>query len=162
MKQNIYDITCVDLMGAPLPMQQFEGRPIIIVNTASLCGFAPQLTGLESVWRAHRDAGLVVLGVPSNDFGHQEPGDSKQVVSLCVTKFGVTFPMLAKTPVKGRDAHPLFRWLADQGGAWSRPRWNFYKYVVGRDGRLKNWFLPLTTPGSARFEKAVTTSICMK
>lgn len=162
MPQNIYDITCVDLMGFPLPLRQFAGRPMIVVNTASLCGYAPQLKGLENIWQENRGKGLVILGVPSNDFGHQEPGDSKQIVSLCVTKFGVTFPMLAKTQVKGSDAHPLFHWLAQEGGGWSCPRWNFYKYVIGRDGRLKDWFLPLTTPDSGRFGKAVREAIIVK
>ena len=128
---------------------------MLIVNTASLCGFSAQFAGLEALWQRHKDEGLVVLGVPSNDFGQQEPGDSVQIVSLCMAKFAITFPMLAKTPVRGPDAHPLFQWLAEEGGFVAKPRWNFYKYVIGRDGHLKKWFSSFADPGRPGFEKAL-------
>jgi glutathione peroxidase len=163
MKDNfrpaIYDIDCVDLMGKPLPLRHFSGQPMLIVNTASLCGFSSQFAGLESLWQSNKDKGLIVLGVPSNDFGRQEPGHSAQIMSLCTVKFGVTFPMAEKTPVSGPEAHPLFQWLAQEGGLLSRPRWNFYKYIIGRDGHLKDWFSTLTHPARHRFERALTEVI---
>jgi glutathione peroxidase len=159
MPTSAYDIECTDYQGQPLPLRQFAGKPLLIVNTASLCGFSPQFKGLEKIWQNNRDKGLVVLGVPSNDFGQQEPGNSTEIVSLCTTKFGVTFPLLAKTPVKGNAAHPLFQWLAQEGGFFARPRWNFYKYIVSRDGHLQNWYSSLTTPEASRFKAAITEAI---
>jgi len=154
-RSSIYEIDCTELSGKSLPLRQYEGRPMLIVNTASLCGYSSQFESLESIWRSNRDKGLVVIGVPSNDFGRQEPGDSSQIISLCTVKFGVTFPLLAKTSVSGPHAHPLFQWLEQEGGFLSKPRWNFYKYIVGRDGRLKKWFLPMTSPGRGRVEHAL-------
>jgi glutathione peroxidase len=151
-RSALYGIDCIDLTGKPLPIQQFTGRPMLIINTASLCSFSTQFADLESLWQRNKERGLVVLGVPSNDFGHQEPGNSEQIVSLCLNKFGVTFPMLAKTPVRGAKAHPLFQWLAQEGGFFSKPRWNFYKYIIGRDGHLKDWFSTIRSPGSHHFE----------
>lgn len=156
---SLYDIDCVDLTGKPFPLRQFAGRPLLIANTASFCGFSPQLTDMESVWQANKDKGLAVIGVPSNDFGRQEPGDSAQIASLCATKYGVTFPLLAKTHVRGPQAHPLFQWLGQRGGFLSRPRWNFYKYIVGRDGQLKDWFSPFTNPRHPRFERALAEAL---
>ena len=158
-EKTVYDFECVDLSGKPLSLEQFRGRPLVIVNTASLCGFTPQYEGLEKVWQRHKAEGLVVIGVPSNDFGKQEPGDSKAIITLCSTKFGISFPMLEKTPVKGSHAHPLFKWLASEGGFWSKPRWNFYKYIIGRDGHLKDWLSSSRKPESQQFEKAIKAVI---
>jgi glutathione peroxidase len=148
-----FDFTSLD--GQPLPLKQFAGRPLVIVNTASRCGFTPQYAGLEALWTAHRDRGLVIIGAPSNDFGAQEPGNHDAIAAFCRTSYGVDFPLTAKVRVRGRAAHPLFRWLADQGGFLARPRWNFYKYLIGRDGQLKDWFGSVTAPTSARFARAV-------
>jgi len=153
---SVYEIECIDLQGRPMPLKLYAGRPLIVVNTASLCGFSGHFKGLEDIWRRHRENGLLMLGVPSNDFGHQEPGNSVAVAAVCLDKFGVTFPLLQKTRVKGRDTHPLFRFLTAEGGYFSRPRWNFYKYLVGRDGHLKNWFSSLTNPGGEKFQDAVS------
>ena len=142
-----------------MPLSQFAGKPLVIVNTASECGFTAQYAGLEALWKRHRDAGLIVLAVPSNDFGAQEPGDATTIATFCRNKFGVDFPMAAKVPVRGGVAHPLFKWLATEGGWAARPRWNFYKYLIGRDGQLKDWFSSLTPPGSGRFERAVARLI---
>jgi len=145
-----------------MPLQEFAGRPVIIVNTASKCGFTPQYAGLEALWQARRDEGLILIGVPCNDFGGQEPGSAEQIYSFCATNFGVNFLLTSKEHVKGPEAHPLFEWLAAQGGFWSRPRWNFYKYLIGRDGKLKTWFSSLTPPGSAKFTRAVDALIAAK
>ena len=134
MSQTAFDFTLTSLSGQPMPLQAYAGRPLLIVNTASRCGFTPQYAGLQALWAAHRAQGLTVLGVPSNDFGHQEPGTSEEIAGFCTLTYGVDFPMAAKVPVSGAAAHPLFRWLGDKGGVLSRPRWNFYKYP-GRPGR---------------------------
>jgi glutathione peroxidase len=150
-----FDFEFESLRGTKLPLAEFAGKPVIIVNTASKCGFTPQYAGLEALWQRHKADGLVVLGVPCNDFGGQEPGSSDDITAFCQVNYGVDFPMTGKVHVKGADAHPLFRWLAAQGGFWSRPRWNFYKYLITPDGELKTWFSSLTTPNSAKFTRAV-------
>lgn len=128
---------------------------MVIVNTASLCGFTPQYAGLEALWRTWRDKGVIVLGVPCNDFGNQEPGDSAAIAAFCTEKYSVDFPLTAKVHVRGPHTHPLFRWLAQEGGFLARPRWNFYKFLIGKDGQLSSWFSSLTPPGSRRFGRAV-------
>ena len=140
--KTVYDFDLETLQGGkPLPLSQFKGQPLLIVNTASQCGFTYQYKGLEEVWKDNRDKGLVVIGVPSNDFGRQEPGKASEIAQFCELNFGVTFP--------------LFAHLAGEGGFLSRPRWNFYKYLVGRDGRLVTWFSSLTKPDSASFKRAI-------
>ena len=132
---SIYDFTLKNLQGKELPLKAYAGRPILIVNTASKCGFTPQYKGLQELWSDKKKDGLVVIGVPSNDFGHQEPGNASDITSFCEINYGVDFPLAEKTPVSGGAAHPLFKWLAEQGGFLSKPRWNFYKYLIGRDGK---------------------------
>jgi glutathione peroxidase len=145
--------------GAKLALAAYTGRPVLIVNTASRCGFTPQYAALQLLWDAYRDRGLVVLGVPSNDFGGQEPGSDAEIRTFCDRNYGVTFPMTAKLPVSGRDAHPLFRFLARQGGFLARPRWNFYKYLIGPDGTLATWFSSLTPPDSRRVRAAIDRAL---
>ncbi|BCW88683.1 Hydroperoxy fatty acid reductase gpx1 [Alphaproteobacteria bacterium SO-S41] len=154
-EKSIYDFTLETLQGKPLPLKQFEGRPIIIVNTASKCGFTPQYKGLQAVWTERKEDGLVIIGIPSNDFGKQEPGGAGEIAEFCEINYGVDFPIAAKTPVSGRDAHPIIKFLGGEGGFLSKPRWNFYKYLVGRDGHLSTWFSSLTKPESASFKRAV-------
>ena len=153
--KTAYDFELSTLKGEPFDLAQFKGRPLLVVNTASKCGFTPQYAGLTGVWRQHKAAGLMVIGVPSNDFGQQEPGSADEIGSFCEINYGVDFPMMAKVPVRGPDAHPLFRWLAAEGGFFARPRWNFFKYLIGRDGQLEDWFASPTKPGSARFGRAI-------
>ncbi len=154
--KTAFDFEFKSLRGQPLPLNAFKGHPLLIVNTASKCGFTPQYKGLEAVWQKYKDEGLVVLGVPSNDFANQEPGGADEIATFCEMNFGVDFPLTAKVSVKGSDAHPLFKWIGAQGGFLSKPRWNFYKYLIGRDGKLKTWFASTTTPESAKFEKAIS------
>jgi glutathione peroxidase len=143
------------LEGKPMPLSQYAGKPLVIVNTASKCGFTPQYKGLEALWQAKRDIGLVVLGVPSNDFGGQEPGTHSEIQSFCELRFGVDFPLTEKVHVTGAEAHPLFQWIGAKGGFLAKPHWNFYKYLIGPDGRFVDWFSSITAPGSGRFTKAV-------
>jgi len=152
---SAYAFTFKSLEGKPMPLAQYAGKPMVIVNTASKCGFTPQYKGLEALWQANRDKGLVVLGVPSNDFGGQEPGTHDEIKSFCELRFGVDFPLTEKVAVTGADAHPLFKWIAEKGGFLGRPHWNFYKYLIGPDGRFVDWYSSITAPGSGRFTKAV-------
>lgn len=159
MPSSIYDFTLKTLQGKEMKLSEYAGRPMLIVNTASKCGFTPQYKGLQELWSEKKKDGLVVIGVPSNDFGKQEPGNASEITSFCEINYGVDFPLAEKTPVSGSQAHPLFKWLASQGGFLSKPRWNFYKYLIGRDGQLKNWFGSITSPQSAKFRRAVDKAL---
>src|SRR5690348_1701849 len=127
---RLHDLTMTSLRGEAVPLRSYAGRPLLIVNTASACGFTPQLGALQALWQRRRGEGLVVIGVPCNDFGRQEPGTEEEIGKFCAVNYGVDFPMMAKVRIRGRDPHPLFRLLAEEGGYLSRPRWNFYKYLV--------------------------------
>ena len=142
------------LDGAPLPVADHAGRVVLLVNTASRCGFTRQYRGLEALWRKYRDRGLVVLGVPSNDFGGQEPGNETEIARFCEATFGVSFPMAAKQVVSGPGAHPLYRFLAGETGLVGTPNWNFHKILIGRDGRVVGWFSALSGTGG-RLERAI-------
>ena len=133
---------------APQNLCQYAGKVLLVVNTASYCGFTPQYEGLEKLYAAYGAQGLVVLGFPSNDFGQQEPGKGKDIADFCFNTYGVKFPMFEKSVVTGKNANPLFLELAKAGGG--SPRWNFYKYLVGRDGKLIDSYSSMTSPdGSA-------------
>ena len=157
---SAHAFTFKSLEGKPMPLSEFAGKPILLVNTASKCGFTPQYKGLEALWQANRDRGLVVLGVPCNDFGNQEPGSSEDIASFCEVRYGVDFPLTEKVHVKGDEAHPLFRWLVAKGAG--KPRWNFYKYLIGPDGQLVDWFSSLTSPSSAKFNRAIEKLLAAK
>jgi glutathione peroxidase len=158
--KTAYDFDFITLQGKPLPLGQFAARPMVIVNTASKCGFTPQYAGLQAVWQRYKDRGLVVLGVPSNDFANQEPGSSAEIASFCSVNYGVDFAMTSKVHVRGSEAHPLFQWLAAQGRFVSpQPRWNFFKYLIDRKGRLAAWFSSLTAPQTGRFTRALDSLI---
>ncbi len=150
-----YDFRLRSLQGAPLDLAAYAGRPMLIVNTASLCAYTPQYAALQNLWEEHEGAGLVVLGVPSNDFGRQEPGAADEIATFCETRYRITFPLTEKVHVRGAAADPLFRWLAREAGLLGRPWWNFTKYLVGRDGKLADWFFCFTPPDTARVKRAV-------
>lgn len=153
--ESAYDFAFTTIDGAPLPLSDFRGKALLVVNTASRCGFTPQYEGLEKLWTDYRDRGLVVLGVPSNDFGSQEPGSEAQIKEFCAVNFAIDFPMTAKTEVRGENAHPFYRWAASQVGVLGVPRWNFHKYLIAPDGRLVDWFATTTSPDAARLRAAV-------
>lgn len=134
MSAHDFDFKGID--GNPILLSSFSGRPVMIVNTASACGFTPQYADLQALWRRYRDRGLAVLGVPSNDFGAQEPGTEAQIQEFCETTYGVDFPMTAKQSVIGAAAHPFYRWIVDEVGEAAAPKWNFHKYLIGPDGEL--------------------------
>ncbi len=150
-----HDFTFQTLTGQPYPLKDLAGRPFVVVNTASKCGFTPQYKALESLWRDAKDQGLVVIGVPSNDFGGQEPGSHEQIASFCELNYGVDFPMMGKVHVKGPQAHPFFKWAGAEGGFLAKPKWNFFKYLIGKDGQLADWFSSITSPESGKFKSAI-------
>lgn len=153
--KTAYDFELTTLSGRPMPLAAYRGKPLVIVNTASACALTHQYAELETLWREFKDRGLVVIGVPSNDFGRQEPHDAEGIGAFCTRNYGVDFPLAGKRHVRGRDADPLFCWLAREGGLFARPLWNFHKYLIGRDGHLADWFSSLTTPDAGRFRRAV-------
>ena len=142
---------------APQHLCQYAGKVALVVNTASYCGFTRQYEGLEALFKAYRDRGFVVLGFPSNDFGQQEPGSAQQIADLCFNTYGVAFPMFAKMAVSGPQADPFYAALARAGG--STPKWNFHKYLVGRDGRSVRAFPTSTEPDSPVLTRAVEAAL---
>ena len=148
MDQSIYDIKAVTLKGEEKGLDQYRGKVLVIVNTASKCGFTGQYAGLEQLYRKYREQGLEILGFPCNQFGNQEPGDADEIEQGCLVNYGVSFPMFEKTEVNGPDAHPLFMFLKKHLSGWfgSRIKWNFTKFVIGRDGKPLKRFSPSTTP----------------
>lgn len=145
--------------GHELRLSDYRGKALMVVNTASLCGFTRQYDGLQALWERYRDRGLVVLGVPSNDFGGQEPGTEAEIKDFCETNFNINFPMTRKQHVRGPDAHPLYRWLAVTMGPESAPRWNFHKYLIGRDGQPARYFPSSERPDSKAIRDAIEAAL---
>jgi glutathione peroxidase len=154
-----YDFAFTRLSGEELPLSEFKGKAILVVNTASECGYTPQYDELEKLWQAHKDQGLVVLGVPCNQFGAQEPGTEAEIGAFCRKNYGVTFPMTAKNDVKGTDAHPFYKWANEKAGALGSPKWNFHKYLIGRDGAFADWFSSQTKPTGPKIRKALEKAL---
>src|SRR5438874_7508431 len=153
MAASVYDFEAVSIDGKPAHLSTQRGKVLLIVNTASECGFTPQFTGLEELWETYRDKGLVVVGFPSNEFGGQDPGDNSEIASFCSLNYGVSFPMMSKIMVNGREAHPLWKWLtAEAPGLLGSQavKWNFTKFLVGRDGRVIKRYAPTDTPESIK------------
>jgi glutathione peroxidase len=142
-----YDFSFTTLTGGErLPLSQFQGQVIMVVNTASQCGFTPQYEGLEKLYETYKDRGFVIVGVPSNDFGQQEPGDSTTIAHFCKFNYGVTFPMAAKENVVGQNAAPFYKWAYTRFGYSGKPKWNFHKYLISRSGNLDDYFHSTTKP----------------
>ena len=157
---TVYDFDAQSINGKPFALKQFEGKVLLIVNTASACGFTPQFGGLEKLHESYADQGLVVLGFPSNQFGAQDPGSNDEIASFCQLNYGVSFPMMAKIDVNGAQAAPLYQWLSQEapGLLGSKAiKWNFTKFLVGRDGRVIRRYAPMDTPAklSADIEAAL-------
>ena len=150
-----YDFVFEAIDGEKLPLKAFRGKVILVVNTASRCGFTKQYKALQSLWSKYRNQGLIVLGIPSNDFGRQEPGDDSEIKTFCEVNFNVDFPMTSKVNVKGESAHPFYKWAREEMGSIAIPRWNFHKYLIAADGRLIDWFASTTDPESKRLVSAI-------
>ena len=156
---NAHAFSFTSIEGKPLPLTAFKGKAVLVVNTASACGLTPQYKGLEALWRAYKDKGLVVLGVPSNDFGAQEPGSEKEIQTFCETRFGVDFPLTSKEHVIGGAAHPLYKWIAGELGEAATPKWNFHKYLIGKDGAIAGTFGSRVEPESGELKQAIEAAL---
>lgn len=163
-EKTVYDFTLNSIDGQPAPLAGYKGKVVLLVNVASRCGFTPQYTALESVYEKYKDRGFVIIGIPANNFGSQEPGSNEEIKTFCKTKYSVTFPMMSKVSVKGEDKTPLYQFLTDKttnpqtGG---EIQWNFTKFLIGPDGRVITRFESAVTPDSpevtAAIEKALNT-----
>jgi glutathione peroxidase len=154
-KMTAHDFSFTSIDGRPLPLKGYAGKAVLVVNTASFCGYTPQYQGLEAVWRKYQARGLVVLGVPSNDFGEQEPGSAAEIKQFCETNYQVDFPLTEKQHVVGARAHPFYKWIAAELGEGGVPRWNFHKYLIAPDGTLAGAWPSRVTPDSAEVTKAI-------
>jgi glutathione peroxidase len=151
----MHDFSFTSIDGEPMPLRGFAGQAVLVVNTASLCGFTHQYGALQRVFETYRARGLVVLGVPSNDFGGQEPGSSAEIKEFCEVNFAVDFPLTEKQVVKGESAHPFFREVVAELGPAAAPRWNFHKYLVTPDGRLTGSWPSLVEPDAPEVTRAI-------
>ncbi|MBP6898715.1 MAG: glutathione peroxidase [Burkholderiaceae bacterium] len=160
MPHTIADFQAQDITGQTRQLSDLAGQVVLVVNTASACGFTPQFAGLEQLWQSYKDRGLAIIGFPSNEFGGQDPGSNDQIASFCQLNYGVSFPMMAKTEVNGAGAHPLFQWLKSEAPGLlgtQAIKWNFTKFLVGRDGRVIKRYAPQDKPAdlAADIEKAL-------
>ena len=156
---NAHDFSFSSIDGGPLPLSGFKGKAVLVVNTASECGFTPQYADLQRLWEQYRERGLVVLGVPSNDFGAQEPGDEPAIAAFCREKYAVDFPMTAKVAVIGAGAHPFYQWIAETLGEDAAPRWNFHKYLVDGNGDLVAMWPSKVEPMSRQILDDIDTTL---
>ncbi|MBI2399147.1 MAG: glutathione peroxidase [Xanthomonadales bacterium] len=146
---TIHEFSAQDLDGRDVKLSTYKGKVMLIVNVASKCGFTPQYTGLEALWRKYREQGLVVLGFPCDQFGHQEPGDAEEIKNFCALSYEVSFPMFAKVEVNGANAHPLWQWLKSQKSGFlglDAIKWNFSKFLVDRAGKVVKRYAPTDAP----------------
>ncbi|MBM3530408.1 MAG: glutathione peroxidase [Alphaproteobacteria bacterium] len=153
-RPTAYAFSFKSLDGGTLRLVEHSGKPILVVNTASLCGYTPQYAGLQELWTRYRERGLMIVGVPSNDFGGQEPGDENDIGKTAHGQYNVSFPLAAKVDVKGPSAHPFYKWAALERPG-EAPRWNFHKYLVGRDGHIAAAFSTQTSPTDPRLIAAI-------
>jgi glutathione peroxidase len=159
MTKTAYDFSFKSIDGKPLPLSSFKGKAVLVVNVASACGLTPQYSGLEALWKEKSGKGLVVLGVPANDFGAQEPGTEDQIKTFCETRFGVDFPMTAKEHVIGPQAHPFYKWIAGELGEDAAPKWNFHKYLIGKNGTIAGTFGSRTPPDDANMNSEIEAAL---
>ena len=156
------DFQLKDIAGKPYDLSQHKGKVVMLVNVASKCGLTPQYTALEALYQSYKDKGLVVIGIPANNFGGQEPGTEDEIQTFCSSKYSVTFPLMAKASVKGADICPLYSWLTTKSSKPGEVEWNFGKFLVGRDGQLAARFHPKVTPDSDEVKKAVEAALAAK
>ena len=156
MVMSFYDLTANTLEGTPKKLSDYKGKVLVVVNTASECGFTPQYAGLEQLYESYNDKGVVVLGFPSNDFGGQEPGTAAEIKTFCEKKYHVTFPMFAKVKTKGEGQSPVYKFLTTGHG---EPKWNFHKYVVGKDGQVSAEFPSAVKPDSKELKDALEAAL---
>jgi glutathione peroxidase len=153
-----YDFAFTAIDGADLPLSTWRGKALLVVNTASFCGYTPQYKGLQALWEKYRDRGLVVLGVPANDF-NQEPGTAGEIKKFCEVNYSIDFPLADKVTVTGPQAHPFYRWAVAELGDSAAPRWNFHKYLIGRDGYIAEVFPESVDPVDTRVKTAIARAL---
>ena len=150
-----YDFNFKDLDGSNINLSEYKGKVIVVVNVASQCGFTSQYEDMQKIWDKYQNKGLVMLGIPSNDFGKQEPGSNKDIKNFCEAKFGITFPMTEKVSVKGNDAHPFYVWAKENHGKSAIPKWNFHKIIINKSGKIAETFSSITNPSSKKFIRTI-------
>ena len=153
---SVYNFSFKSIDGDNLPLAQFKGRPILLFNSASKCGFTSQYTGLQKIHEQYKDQGLIVIGVPSDNF-NQEPGTEKEIKEFCMVNFNITFLLTKKNNVIGNNAHPLFQWIDENYEA--KPKWNFYKFLINKEGKMENFFSSMVTPSSPELIKSIKTVV---
>ena len=154
-----YDFSFNDIDGSELSLEIYKKKVIVVINVASNCGFTKQYEDMQKVWEKYENKGLVILGVPSNDFGEQEPGNNKEIKNFCEAKFGISFPMTEKVSVKGANAHPFYLWAKENHGKSAIPKWNFHKIIIGKDGKINDVFSSITNPSSRRFINGIEKAL---
>ena len=162
MEQTIYDYTATDLAGKDVKLSDYKGKVLLIVNIASQCGFTPQLGGLEEIYEKYKDRGFEILGFPSNQFGGQEPLEKEQISEFCQVNFGVSFKIMEKSLVRGSDKNDVFKFLTTKklnGKVSTSPLWNFFKYLVDRNGKVVDYYSSMTTPTDAKLIKQIETAL---
>ena len=150
-KSNFFDLSFESIDGNIISLKEFKNKPVVVVNSASFCGFTYQYEQLENLYQKFKKKGLVVIAIPSNDFGGQEFKDNKKVKEFCEVNFSISFPITTITKVKGENKHPFFKWVEKEAGYLSLPKWNFYKYLINKNGELSAWFSSMTKPESKKF-----------
>ena len=157
-KKLAYDFVFNDLDGSEIKLSEYKNNVLLITNVASKCGFTSQYEDLQKLWEKYEKVGLIVIGVPSNSF-NQEPGSNQEVKNFCEAKFGISFPMTQKVEVRGKNAHPFFRWANENYGKKAIPKWNFHKIIIGKDGKIEDTFASITKPSSKKFIQAIEKAL---
>ena len=156
--QTFHDFNIESITGDNIDLSQYKDKVVLLVNTASKCGFTPQYAGLQKLYDRYKADGFVVLGVPSNDF-NQELGKNADVKDFCEIRYGVNFPLTSIQKIKGSDAHPLYKWISSEASVIAQPRWNFHKFLIGKNGEILNWFSSMTSPSSTGFITQIEDAI---
>mgnify|MGYP003952315131 CR=1 FL=1 len=157
-----FDLSIKSLEGNIIKLSDFKNKAVLIVNVASNCGFTKQYEDLQKLWEIYKDKGLIVLGVPSNQFGSQEPGTNKEIKDFCKKNFNINFPMTDKSEVKGENAHPMYLWAKDNFGKSAVPKWNFHKILVNKEGKIQNTYSSLTKPNSKKITEEIEKILNIK
>ena len=153
-----HDFTIESISGETINLSDYKSKAVLLVNTASKCGFTPQYSGLQKIYERYKNDGFVVLGVPTNDF-NQELSKDSDVKEFCEIRFGVEFPMSSIQPIRGENAHPVYKWIQSNVSVIGQPRWNFHKYLIGKDGKIINWFSSMTSPTSEGLVNQIETAL---
>ena len=157
-EKAFHDFSIESITGETIELSNYKSNVVLLVNTASKCGFTPQYSGLQKIYDRYKDDGLIVLGVPTNDF-NQELSNDKDVKQFCEIRYGVEFPMSSIQIIKGDNAHPIYKWIKSNVSVIGQPRWNFHKYLIGKNGQIINWFSSMTSPTSEGLVKEIETAL---